>query len=387
MVMKLRTHFKNRKPAQAMVEFALVLPVLLLIVYGIIEVGRLIFIYASVTTAARQAVRYASVTGVNDSGTIHYLDCAGIKAAAKNVGFIQPFQDSDIKINYDQGVNSDGTPISFTNPYLLDPNPSTDNCPLPGVFAVQNGDRVVVQVHTQYAPILDFIPLKPFTITSAAARTIIVDIPIYVTSAPQTWVPNTPTASATSTPIPSKTPTNTPVYTPTKTATPTHTPTRTPSPTGTLLTPTQTPTATATPVTFTPTITDTPTETATAISCLLLSHGPLQISGNTMSMNVINNTGYEIQVSKVIVSWNNTRGHQTGGDKTLRLKHADFGGYFFDGDIYAPSYDIPGLYPLLGPGVTTITVSFHQTYDNTNGTEQFLIYTSTNGCTTIDSKN
>ena len=63
--MKLLTTIKRifasksvHRNAQGMAEFALVMPVLLLVVYGLFEVGRLVFIYSNVITAAREAVRY-----------------------------------------------------------------------------------------------------------------------------------------------------------------------------------------------------------------------------------------------------------------------------------------------------------------------------------------
>ena len=46
--------------AQGMVEFALVLPILLLLVLGIIEAGRLLFYYGVVTNASREAARFGS---------------------------------------------------------------------------------------------------------------------------------------------------------------------------------------------------------------------------------------------------------------------------------------------------------------------------------------
>ena len=51
---------KRQEGAQGMVEFALILPLLLLVVFGIIELGRLLVIYSSVGTASREAARYAS---------------------------------------------------------------------------------------------------------------------------------------------------------------------------------------------------------------------------------------------------------------------------------------------------------------------------------------
>ena len=53
---------KKKLSAQSMVEFALVLPVLLALIFGIIEFGRLFQAWLSVQNSARFAVRYA-VTG------------------------------------------------------------------------------------------------------------------------------------------------------------------------------------------------------------------------------------------------------------------------------------------------------------------------------------
>lgn len=63
----------NRKQAQAMVEFALVLPILLLLIFGILEYGRLFFAWISVENAARVGARYAS-TGRFDQALCPDLD-------------------------------------------------------------------------------------------------------------------------------------------------------------------------------------------------------------------------------------------------------------------------------------------------------------------------
>ena len=42
--------FHRPRQGQAMVEFALILPLLLLLLFGIIEFGRLMLVYASVST-------------------------------------------------------------------------------------------------------------------------------------------------------------------------------------------------------------------------------------------------------------------------------------------------------------------------------------------------
>jgi hypothetical protein len=148
--------------AQAMLEFALALPLLLTLLYGLLETGRLTFIYASTVTAARQAVRYGSATGTGPNGVPYYQDCAGIEAAAQSVGFINDFQ--NIQINFDSG------PLT----------PSKGPCPAYGPAI--NGDRIRVSVEAQWQPIVPIVPLEPFTIHSESARTLLASVSIFVTA-------------------------------------------------------------------------------------------------------------------------------------------------------------------------------------------------------------
>jgi hypothetical protein len=55
---------RHTKPrGQAMVEFALVIPVFLLLLIGLFDFGRVIWVNDTLATAAREAVRYAIVHG------------------------------------------------------------------------------------------------------------------------------------------------------------------------------------------------------------------------------------------------------------------------------------------------------------------------------------
>ena len=51
----------GRTKGQSMVEFALVLPIFLLIVLGLVDLGRAVFAYTSITNAVREAGRLAIV--------------------------------------------------------------------------------------------------------------------------------------------------------------------------------------------------------------------------------------------------------------------------------------------------------------------------------------
>jgi Flp pilus assembly protein TadG len=52
---------RQRTRGQSLVEFALVLPVFLLLIFGIIDLGRFVYMNSTVSQAAREAARTASV--------------------------------------------------------------------------------------------------------------------------------------------------------------------------------------------------------------------------------------------------------------------------------------------------------------------------------------
>jgi Flp pilus assembly protein TadG len=153
--------------AQAIVEFAIALPVLLLLLVGIMEAGRMLFMYASAVNASRDAVRFASAYGKSDSpssGYLKYKYCTGIRNAAQKSGFF--LQNPTITIKYDGGpstsVGSKGTCDLFASPWE-DPDISVDT-----------GDRVMVTVSVTYAPIMNkLLPFGTRTFTATSSRTIL----------------------------------------------------------------------------------------------------------------------------------------------------------------------------------------------------------------------
>jgi Flp pilus assembly protein TadG len=57
-----RTHLVDHQKGQSMVEFALVVPLLILVIVGIFELGRAFFAYIAITNAAREGVRIYTFT-------------------------------------------------------------------------------------------------------------------------------------------------------------------------------------------------------------------------------------------------------------------------------------------------------------------------------------
>jgi len=366
-IFSLKQPKKNR--AQAIVEFMLALPVLLMLLYGIIEVGRLIFIFSSVANASRQAARYGSASGEVDN-VAFYQDCDGIRAVANQSAFIIKFD--KVNITYDRGINPDGTQIPIEG---VDPDPSVDSCPI-GDYTVRNGDRIIVQVSTSYEPIIKILPLKPLEVVSASARSFLISIPIVGNSLPtgfsaETSTPSPAPAALTATFIPTITQTFTATFIPTSVNNPKITPANTKPPA-----PTFTPTNTALP-------TYTPTTTATPISCTGLtgiSHGPLVIEKNYIRMDINNQTGHTLTASQVHLEWNHDTGHISIKDRSLHLRQVTLAAKVWNGDIFAPSAYIPVYYPNLPPGKSTIQFIFHQSYDLSDGTERIIINISNPGC-------
>jgi Flp pilus assembly protein TadG len=149
---------------QSMAEFSLALPILLVALLGLLEVGRAVFMYASVVNASREAVRYATAFGVNESDVLQSHNCAEIRNTAKRVAFLLPLEDENITIEYDAGPDDAGVIQPLTGEPECAPDETVDE-----TIELACGDRVVVTVTVNYEPIVPIVPMtaKPFTSTSA----------------------------------------------------------------------------------------------------------------------------------------------------------------------------------------------------------------------------
>ena len=277
-----KTSGSHAKRAQAIVEFALVLPILMVILVGMFEAGRMLYTYAAVNNASREAVRFGSALGYGDDGYHKYRNCDGIRERARKSAYFLNLSDTDITIQYDQGPAYAASPYTF-----CDQTTAGEDS---GVYLHTSGDpdRVVVTVTGSYTPLVKLIPLPPRVFTSTSARTILgfvevsssggggpigggaTDTPTPTGAAATDTPTPTPTETATSTPTATSSGpfvTNTPFPTPTATDTPgTGTPTGTPELNGTD-TPTSTPFKIDTPTdvpTSTPFQIDTPTNVPTS---------------------------------------------------------------------------------------------------------------------------
>jgi len=119
------------------IEFALVIPVFLLMVYGFMELGRMLFIQNSLGHAVYEAQRYAIVHGASSSSP---ADAAAIHGVIVERGSM---------LDPDRLT----TEVTFT----------PDNAP---------GSVVTIEATYQFAFMTGLVPVAPFDITSKAASTI-----------------------------------------------------------------------------------------------------------------------------------------------------------------------------------------------------------------------
>lgn len=109
MLIRLDQLIKGRR-GQALVELALILPVLLMLVFGIIEFGRVMGSYLIITQAAREGAR---------AGAVNPTDTA-INDAVDNAAAILDSSRLDVTITPDSGSRIRGAALTVRIEYTVD---------------------------------------------------------------------------------------------------------------------------------------------------------------------------------------------------------------------------------------------------------------------------
>jgi Flp pilus assembly protein TadG len=161
----------RRSKAQGLIEFAFISLILFLLLFGILEMGRLMFIFSQISSAAQEGTRYgathpleiisAAADGLNTYPAIAHSDdpCNIVAQARARVVMLNP-NDVGVVVGYDTG------------------NPSPPYYPVSDDSAnfVVGRDRVVVTTTYQFhfvVGILDTIlPASGLTVQMVSARTV-----------------------------------------------------------------------------------------------------------------------------------------------------------------------------------------------------------------------
>jgi Flp pilus assembly protein TadG len=131
----LRVGGRRRSRGQGLVEFAVVLPVLMMVILGLLDLGRAIYTYNTLSQASRQASRMAIVNQTSTS-----------------------IKDEAIAYGATLGLAQSNVDVCFKTETTTQKNCSsnTDNCPQSTRVI---GCLAIVNTHVSYAPFTPIVAL------------------------------------------------------------------------------------------------------------------------------------------------------------------------------------------------------------------------------------
>ena len=120
--------FRNMDRGSSLVEFALIAVVFILVLLGVVEMGRMVLVYTTVANAARAGARYAIVhggdrTGAGADGPSGPGNISQVQTVVKNFASAGLLTTGNltISVTYSNGANTVGSPVSVTVTYPYDP--------------------------------------------------------------------------------------------------------------------------------------------------------------------------------------------------------------------------------------------------------------------------
>jgi hypothetical protein len=115
---------RRRSEGQSLVEMALMLPLLLMILFGIIDLGYYIYGYSTIYEAARNGTeKAANLAPYKSSLTNSSEDCmaAILAETQKGVVLFSDFSSSNVQISYPSGTRALGQPVQVEITYNIQP--------------------------------------------------------------------------------------------------------------------------------------------------------------------------------------------------------------------------------------------------------------------------
>ncbi|MCU1248003.1 MAG: hypothetical protein JWQ49_1032 [Edaphobacter sp.] len=111
----------------SLIEFALIAFMFVIVLTGVVEMGRMVLVYTTIANAARAGARYAIVHGadqtVSPSGPGNPCTCPAVKTVVKNFASAGLVNTSalTITVSYPNGDNKAGSPVAVKVMYTYDP--------------------------------------------------------------------------------------------------------------------------------------------------------------------------------------------------------------------------------------------------------------------------
>ncbi|HLT95906.1 MAG TPA: TadE family protein [Acidimicrobiia bacterium] len=136
---------RGEERGASLVEFAIIMPLLLLLIFSVFEFGRLVATHIALNTAAREGARFGTTIGDRNLDDVpNFADCAEIREVAKQRAVMANLEDGDIRIFFDQG---EGTAVYA----------DCQGGPAPTDDVVATGDRIRVVVSRPFSSTIPLI--------------------------------------------------------------------------------------------------------------------------------------------------------------------------------------------------------------------------------------
>jgi len=154
--------FRHRERSQALVEFALVSPIFLFIIFSAVDISRLLYAYTAISSAARDGARTASLTGslFTDCQIIQEVELVG-------QGFPVRMDPNSLVGNSDpnnpSGALQPSTPppnvgYAYIWPAVATADPPDSNCTSSAQRAISpTVKHVAVEIQYHFTPLLPMV--------------------------------------------------------------------------------------------------------------------------------------------------------------------------------------------------------------------------------------
>ena len=108
----------------SLIEFCLISVMLVIVLLGVVEMGRMVLVYTTIANAAREGARYAIVHGadqtVSPSGPGNVTNVQTVVKNFASAGLLNT-NSLTITVSYPNGDNTAGSPVTVKVLYTYDP--------------------------------------------------------------------------------------------------------------------------------------------------------------------------------------------------------------------------------------------------------------------------
>ena len=176
----------RHQSSQALVEFAIIAPLLLIFIFGVVDFGRLIYTYVTLNQAVNEGARVAIRASAPLPSNSDVLTAVRSHASAVNLAY--PCPNGPIDPNgtppENQGIVYITQPDPPTSPQSY--SPGLENAPGGEVWANQSGSCSAIGPASGHAPLritirFNFVPMTPIIAQLAANHIVVAASVVYST--------------------------------------------------------------------------------------------------------------------------------------------------------------------------------------------------------------